>query len=162
MTRRRQVAVSGGGVDPSAGALDAAEEVGRRLAEAEITVVCGGLGGVMEAAARGAARAGGEVIGILPGDDPADANPHCTQVVATGVGHARNLAVAASADAVIALGGEWGTLSEIAFARRLGRPVVALETWTLRGVGAMEDAPGIEAVSDPAAALEAVERATAS
>ena len=71
----------------------------------------------MEAAARGAAGAGGEVIGILPGTDPAEANEHCTHVVATGTGHARNLAVVASADAVIAIAGEWGTLSEIAFAR---------------------------------------------
>jgi uncharacterized protein (TIGR00725 family) len=154
------VAVSGGGADPPRDALAAAEEVGRLLAEAEIRLVCGGLGGVMEAAARGAAAVGGEVIGILPGADPADANPYCTHVVATGIGHARNLAVVASADAVIAIGGEWGTLSEIAFARRLGRPVVALRTWALRGIGAMEEAPGIEAASDPAAAVAAVQRAT--
>ncbi|MGH2961115.1 MAG: TIGR00725 family protein [Solirubrobacterales bacterium] len=161
MTRTRQVAVSGGGVDPPEDALAAAEEVGRRLAEAEITVVCGGLGGVMEAAARGAARPGGEVIGILPGDDPSEANPHCTQVIATGIGHARNLAVVASGDAVIAIGGEWGTLSEIAFARQLGRPVVALDTWSMRGAGPMAEAPGVEAVPDPAAAVAAVVRATA-
>ena len=160
MTGRRQVAVSGGGADPPQDALAAAEEVGRLLAEAEIRVVCGGLGGVMEAAARGAAAVGGEVLGILPGADPADANPYCTHVVATGIGHARNLAVVASADAVIAIGGEWGTLSEIAFARRLGRPVVALRTWSLRGIGAMEEAPGIEAAPDPAAAVAAVQRAT--
>jgi uncharacterized protein (TIGR00725 family) len=161
VARARQVAVSGGGANPPEDALSAAEEVGRRLAEAGFRVVCGGLSGVMEAAARGAARAGGEVIGILPGDDPADANPYCTHVVATGIGHARNLAVVASADAVIAIGGEWGTLSEIAFARRLGRPVVALQTWTLRGIGPMADAPGIEAVADPAAAVAAIERGTA-
>jgi uncharacterized protein (TIGR00725 family) len=160
MTRPRQVAVSGGGADPPGDALVAAEEIGRRLAEARIRVVCGGLGGVMEAVARGAATTGGEVIGILPGADPADANPYCTHVIATGIGHARNLAVVASADAVIAIGGEWGTLTEIAFARRLGRPVVALGTWTLRGVGAMEAAPGIEAVADPAAAVTAVQRST--
>ena len=159
MTRRRQVAVSGGGASPPENALAAAEEVGRRLAEVGIVLVCGGLGGVMEAAARGSAGAGGEVIGILPGDDPEDANPYCTHVVATGIGHARNLAVAASADAVIAIGGEWGTLTEIAFARRLGRPVFALRTWSLRGVGPMEDAPGIESASDPAAAVDAVDRA---
>jgi uncharacterized protein (TIGR00725 family) len=160
VARRRQVAVSGGGASPPEDALAAAEEVGRRLAEAGIVLVCGGLGGVMEAAARGAAGAGGEVIGILPGDDPAEANPHCTHVVATGVGHARNLAVVASADAVIAIGGEWGTLTEIAFARRLGRPVVALKTWTVRGIGPMSEAPGIEPASNPAEAVAAVERAT--
>ena len=120
--------------------------------------MCGGLGGVMEAAARGAAAVGGEVIGILPGADPADANPYCTHVVATGIGHARNLAVVASADAVIAIGGEWGTLAEIAFARRLERPVVALESWTVSGRGEMRDAPGIEPVDSPA---DAVERALA-
>lgn len=142
--------------------LAAAEEVGRRLAEAGFTVVCGGLGGVMEAAARGAAAAGGDVIGVIPGDDPAGANPHCTHVVASGVGYARNLAVVASGDAVIAIGGEWGTLSEIAFARRLDRPVVALATWSVRGVGPMAEAPGIEVVADPAAAVAAVERAVPS
>jgi uncharacterized protein (TIGR00725 family) len=157
--RRRQVAVSGGGASPPADALDAAEEVGRRLAEAGITLVCGGLGGVMEAASRGASGAGGEVVGIVPSADPADANPYCTHVVATGIGHARNLAVVASGDAVVAIGGEWGTLSEIAFARRLGRPVVALRTWTVRGIGAMEDAPGIVPASTPAEAVDAVQRA---
>jgi uncharacterized protein (TIGR00725 family) len=157
--RRRQVAVSGGGADPPADALDAAEEVGRRLAEAGVTLVCGGLGGVMEAASRGASSAGGVVVGIVPSADPADANPYCTHVVATGVGHARNLAVVASGDAVVAIGGEWGTLSEIAFARRLGRPVVALQTWTVRGIGPMAEAPGIEVVSDPEAAVAAVQRA---
>jgi uncharacterized protein (TIGR00725 family) len=138
--------------------LAAAEEVGRRLAEAGITVVCGGRAGVMEAAARGAAKAGGEVIGIVPGDDPGEANPYCTRVVATGIGHARNLAVVASGDAVIAIGGEWGTLSEIAFARRLGRPVVALRTWTVRGIGPMADAPGIEIAADAAEAVAVAER----
>lgn len=155
MTRRPQIAVSGRGADPGNVALAAAEQVGRLLAEAGVTVVCGGRGGVMEAAARGAAGAGGEVIGILPGEDPADANEHCTHVVATGTGHARNLAVVASADAVIAIAGEWGTLSEIAFARRLGRPVVTLGSWELKGAGAMEQAPGVEPADDPAAAVAA-------
>lgn len=157
----KQVAVCGGGTDPAAPILAAAEEVGRRLARAGLRLVCGGLGGVMEAAARGASEAGGEAIGIVPGDDLADANPHCTHVVATGIGHARNLAVVASGHAVIAIGGEWGTLSEIAFARGLGRPVIALETWTVRGVGRLAEAEGIEVVSDAAAAVAAVERALA-
>ena len=88
-----------------------AEEVGRRLAEAGVTVVCGGLGGVMEAASRGAAGAGGRVIGIVPGHSIGEANPYCTEVVASGVGQARNLAVVGSGDVVVAIGGEWGTLS---------------------------------------------------
>ncbi|HYU60955.1 MAG TPA: TIGR00725 family protein, partial [Solirubrobacterales bacterium] len=107
--RRMQIAVIGKGT-PDEELSPLAEEVGRRLAEAGAVVVCGGHGGVMEAAARGAGRAGGQVIGILPEADPARANPHVTHVVATGIGHARNLAVVASADAVIAIGGEWGTL----------------------------------------------------
>ena len=159
--RPLQVSVIGAGAcEPGSTAWADAEQVGRLLAEAGATLVCGGGGGVMEAASGAAAEAGGVVIGIVPSDDPAHANPHCTHVVATGIGHARNLAVVASVDAVIAIGGEWGTLSEIAFARRLGRPVVALQTWTLRGIGPMADAPGIEAVSDPAAAVAAIERDT--
>jgi uncharacterized protein (TIGR00725 family) len=155
VTRPPQIAVSGGGSGPEGADLEAAEEVGRLIAEAGATLVCGGLGGILEAAARGAAGAGGEVIGILPGTDPSEASEHCTRVVATGTGHARNLAVVASADAVIAIAGEWGTLSEIAFARRLGRPVVTLGSWEVRGAGEMEAAPGIEAAEDPADAVAA-------
>jgi uncharacterized protein (TIGR00725 family) len=132
--------------------------VGRGIAAAGAVLVCGGRGGVMQAAARGALQAGGHVIGVLPTESPDDANPHVTHVVATGTGHARNLAVVASADAVIAIGGEWGTLAEIAFARRLGRPVVTLSSWTVSGRGEMRDAPGIETADSPA---EAVERALA-
>jgi uncharacterized protein (TIGR00725 family) len=144
MSRRRQVAVIGSGTcEEGSETWRMAEEVGRGLAEAETVVVCGGLGGVMEAAARGAATAGGEVIGILPGDSVEHANPHCTHVIATGIGHARNLAVVASGEAVIAVGGEWGTLSEIGFARRLGRTVVALRSWRAVGEGAMAEAPGV-------------------
>jgi uncharacterized protein (TIGR00725 family) len=150
--RRRQIAVIGkGGSDERLAPL--AEEIGRRLAEAGAILVGGGMGGVMEAAARGAGGAGGDVIGILPGEDPSAANPHTTHVVATGIGHARNLAVAASADAVIAIGGEWGTLAEIAFARRLDRPVVSLESWSVTGSGAMAGGPGIEVATDPEAAV---------
>jgi len=112
----------------------------------------------MQAAARGARGAGGDVIGVLPTESPDDANRHVTHAVATGTGHARNLAVVASADAVIAIGGEWGTLAEIAFARRLERPVVTLSSWKVSGRGEMRDAPGIEAADSPA---EAVERALA-
>ena len=157
MTRPMQIAVVGKGA-PDAELEPLAKEVGRRLAEAGAVVVCGGLGGVMEAVAHGAQAAAGTVLAILPGDDPAAADPHATHVVATGVGHARNLAVVASAEAVIAIGGEWGTLAEIAFARRLDRPVVTLRSWSLSGPGAMADAPGIEAVASP---TEAVDRALA-
>jgi uncharacterized protein (TIGR00725 family) len=118
-----QVAVVGSGAEHAA----AAEEVGRLLAERGATVVCGGLGEVMAAAARGAKSVGGTTIGVLPGESRRDANEWIDHVVVTGVGHARNLAVVASGDAVIAVGGRWGTLAEIGFARVLGRYVVILE-----------------------------------
>jgi len=121
-----------GGADGHPEVLKSAEEVGRRLAESGAVLVCGGGPGVMEAAARGAAEAGGTVLGILPTTDMNDANEYVTHRVATGVGHARNLSVVASGDSVIAVGGEWGTLSEIAFARKLGKPVVALQSWPLK------------------------------
>ena len=154
MSRSRQIAVIGGGSDDPR-AAELAEEVGRRLAGADAVVVCGGLGGVMEAAARGAAAAGGSVIGIVPSDDPADANPYCTHVVAAATGVARNIAVVSSADAVIAIGGEWGTLTEIAHARRIGRPVVAIESWSLEAAGPLRGGEGIEVAADPAAAVAA-------
>lgn len=125
---------------------DAAEEVGRLLAERGCTVVTGGLGEVMAAAQRGAKSAGGATIAIVPGEHRRDANEWADHVVVTGIGHARNLAVAASGDAVIAVGGSWGTLAEIAFARRLGRPVVALE-----------GAPAVEGIPVAASPREAVE-----
>jgi uncharacterized protein (TIGR00725 family) len=154
--RARQIAVIGsGGCGEETEAWRLAEEVGRLLAEAGVTVVCGGGGGVMEAAARGAALAGSTVIGILPWTSPEEANPWCTQVVATGIGHARNLAVVASGEVAIAVSGEWGTLSEIAHARNLGRTVVALRSWSLSGKGDMESAPGVIAASTPAEAVAA-------
>jgi uncharacterized protein (TIGR00725 family) len=136
-----------------------AEEVGRLLAEEGVTLVCGGLSGVMEAACRGATEAGGVAIGIVPGSEASDANRFCTHVVATGIGHARNLAVVSSGQAVIAIGGEWGTLSEIGLARAIGRPVVALRSWTLTGREQMEDAPGVIPAET---AREAVDLALAS
>ena len=154
--RPRQVAVIGaGGAAPGSEAWELAEAVGRGLAEAGVVLVCGGRGGVMEAACRGAVAAAGETIGILPGHELADANPFCTRVIATGIGHARNLAVVASGEAVIAIGGEWGTLSEIGHARAIGRTVVALRTWTPAGREAMESAPGIELADTPEAAVTA-------
>jgi uncharacterized protein (TIGR00725 family) len=121
--------IGGGACGPADDAL--AEEVGRLVAGAGATLVCGGLGGVMEAAARGARKAGGVTIGILPGHDRAQANPHLDHVLTTGMGHARNLAVVSSGDAVIAVGGGYGTLSEIGLAAAIGRPVVILGGWRL-------------------------------
>jgi uncharacterized protein (TIGR00725 family) len=131
VARARQISVIGG-AEGSDELLRQAEAVGRGIAEADAVLVCGGRGGVMEAASRGASEAGGTVIGVLPTSSLEDANPFVTYAVATGIGHARNLAVVGSGDAVIAIGGEWGTLSEIAFARRLGRPVIALLSWQLQ------------------------------
>jgi uncharacterized protein (TIGR00725 family) len=140
----RQVSVIGSGREFEA----LAEEVGRLLAERGCTVVTGGLGEVMAAAHRGARQAGGTTIAILPGERREDANEWAEHVVVTGIGHARNLAVAASGEAVIAVGGSWGTLAEIAFARRLGRPVVVLD-------GAPRVA-GIERAATPGEAVELV------
>lgn len=103
-----------------------AEEVGRLIAKAGAVLICGGLGGVMEGAARGAAAEGGLTIGFLPGSDPRHANPFIRVPLPTGLGEGRNLLVARTADAVIGIGGEWGTLSEVAFARKVGVPVVLL------------------------------------
>lgn len=158
---KKQVSVIGNGdCEQSSDVACMAEEVGRLLAEAGATVVCGGLGGVMEAASRGAAAAGGEVIGIVPGVAVDEANPYCTHVVASAIGWARNLAVVASGDAVIAVGGEWGTLSEIGHARTFDKTVVALRSWGLSGREKMEGAPGVIPVDSAeeavAAALEAI------
>jgi uncharacterized protein (TIGR00725 family) len=131
VSQRTQISVIGASKGEAEIIRDA-EAVGRGIAEAGAVLVCGGLTGVMEAASKGAAEAGGTVVAILPTLDPADANPHVTHAVATGIGHARNLAVVASGEAVIAVGGAWGTLSEIAYARKLGRPVVAIQSWPLR------------------------------
>jgi uncharacterized protein (TIGR00725 family) len=139
-----QVSVIGSGEENEA----RAEEVGRLLAGRGCMVVTGGLGEVMAAAARGAKAAGGTTIGVLPGESLADANEWVDYAVATGIGHARNLAVVASGQAVIAVGGSWGTLAEIAFARTLGRPVVVLEPgWKLEG-------DGIERAESPEQAVE--------
>jgi uncharacterized protein (TIGR00725 family) len=137
-----QVAVIGSGSEHEA----RAEEVGRLLAERGCTVVTGGGGEVMAAASRGAKEAGGTTIGILPGERRDDANPWVDHVVVTGIGHARNLAVVASGDAVIAVGGSWGTLAEIAFASRLGRRVVILEPG--------HDLEGLPRASSPDEAVE--------
>lgn len=126
----------------------AAVEVGRLLAERGCVVLTGGLGEVMTWALRGAKEAGGTTIAIVPGETHAEANEWADHVVVTGIGHARNLAVAASGDAVIAVGGSWGTLAEIGFAMRLGRPVVMLDGGHV-----------VEGVPVAATAAEAVELA---
>ena len=108
-----------------------AREVGLLVAERGGTVVCGGLGGVMEAAARGATEAGGTAIGILPDEDRGRANGYLSYSIATGMGQARNLAVVCSGDVVIAVGGGYGTLSEVGLALKVGRPVVSLGGWEL-------------------------------
>jgi uncharacterized protein (TIGR00725 family) len=129
MPSSRVVAVIG----PGTGAPDEiralAHDVGLLLARRGVVVVTGGLDGVMAAAARGAREAGGLVIGLLPGDDRADANADLSVAIPTGLGQARNAVVVAAADAIIAVGGSWGTLSEIALAQRAGKPVVSLRGW---------------------------------
>ena len=127
-----------------------AESVGRRLGERGHTVVCGGLGGVMAAACRGAAAAGGHTIGILPGENRGAANPHVETAIATGLGNARNVLVVLNGDAVVAVSGSTGTLSEIGYALDLGRPVAGLDT---------HDVEGVEAVDSPRAAVDFVETA---
>ena len=125
-----QVSVIGSGAEHEQNA----ETVGRLLAERGATVVTGGLGDVMAAASRGAKGAGGTTIGVLPGESRAAANAWLDHVVVTGIGHGRNLAVVASGDAVVAVGGRYGTLAEIGFALTLGRPVVVLEPgWQVDG-----------------------------
>jgi uncharacterized protein (TIGR00725 family) len=124
------VSVVGSG-EASGELYEKAREVGRLVAGRGGTVVCGGRSGVMEAAARGATEAGGIAIGILPDEDRKEANEYLTYSVATGTGHARNLAVVCSGDVVVAVGGEYGTLSEIGLALKVGRPVVALMSWDL-------------------------------
>jgi uncharacterized protein (TIGR00725 family) len=127
--RRPQIAVVGGGVCPPETAR-LARAVGRAIATAGAVLVCGGLGGVMEAAARGVAEAGGLSVGILPGADHASGNRYLSVVLPTGLGHARNALVAAAGDAVIALAGAKGTLAEVALAGVLDRPVIGLGAWS--------------------------------
>jgi len=108
-----------------------AETMGGLLAQRGATIICGGLGGVMEAVCRGAKSKGGLTIGVLPGEDPSMANPYVDIPIVTGIGYARNMAVVKSAQAVIAIGGNYGTLSEIAYALKRNIPVIGLNTWLL-------------------------------
>lgn len=129
LTTPRTIAVIGS-ASARAEVCELAYAVGGAIARRGATLVCGGRGGVMEAAARGATAAGGHTIGILPGYSRDDANPYIEFVIATGMGQARNVIVVASADAVVAFEGEGGTLSEIGLALKLARPVVALRSWS--------------------------------
>ncbi len=129
-------------------ALDAARAVGRAVARADAVLVCGGLGGVMDAAARGASEEGGTVIGILPGDDARDASPGVTIPLPTGLGEARNTLIVKAADAVIAVAGAWGTLNEAAMCLKTGTPLV----------GVRDTLPAelpLQRIADPAAAVAA-------
>jgi uncharacterized protein (TIGR00725 family) len=144
-SRRPAIGVIGAGAaSPALRAVAAA--LGREIGARGATLVCGGRGGVMEAAAQGARAAGGHTIGILPSYDHSTANPHIEFAIATGMGEARNVIVVASCDAVIALAGEAGTLSEIGHALKIGRPVVALEAWA--------EIPGPHRAATPRAAVE--------
>ena len=128
--RQPVIAVCGAGVCNAATAA-LAEEVGRHVAGAGALLVCGGLGGVMEAACRGATQAGGLTLGLLPGSERSAANPFVQIAIPTGMGHARNVLIVQTADVVIAVHGAYGTLSEIALARACGRRVIGLQTWSL-------------------------------
>jgi len=149
------VGVIGGGATDSPD-LEAAEAVGAGLARAGAILVCGGLGGVMEAACRGARQAGGRTIGLLPGLDRGAANPWVEIAIATGLGELRNGLVVRSADGLIAVGGEWGTLSEIALALKVGKPVIGLGTWDLDREGGARE--GILVACDAADAVARVLR----
>ena len=146
------ISVIGGGDQPPAEALRMAEEVGRELARRGVTVVCGGLEGVMEAVCRGAKSEGGVTIGILPGDDPAEANPWVDYPICTGMGYARNIIVVKSGRAVIAIDGAYGTLSEIGHALADHIPVVGLNTWSLSRNGEPDSA--IIPAATPAEAVD--------
>ncbi|CAN5717029.1 TIGR00725 family protein [soil metagenome] len=150
MTDPVYISVSGSGdASPEVSAL--AEEVGKLLGEAGAVVVCGGLGGVMEAVCRGARSEGGTTVGLLPGTEHSDANDFVDIALPTGLGESRNALVARAADALIAIGGEFGTLSEIGLALKIGKPVVGLGTWELHRRGEAVDA--IKPAATPAEAV---------
>jgi uncharacterized protein (TIGR00725 family) len=152
-----QIAVVGPS-DASAQLCEVASEIGRRLAEARAIVVCGGLGGIMEAVCRGVWGAGGTTIGILPGADRATANAFVDVAIPSGLGEGRNALVARAGDAMIAIGGGYGTLAEIAFALRAGTAVIGLDTWEL-GRGGQPVAAVVRTRSAQRAVELALERA---
>ena len=120
--------------------LNEAEKVGRLIAQKEIVLVCGGLSGVMEAVSRGARSAGGVTVGILPQEHKRDANEYIDIPIITGLGIGRNVIIARTADVLISIGGEYGTLTEIAFALQMGKPVIGIRTWDIKGVIPAQDA----------------------
>lgn len=148
---RAWIAIAGAGSGATALELEAAEEAGAAVAEAGCGLVCGGLGGVMEAACRGARSRGGMTVGLLPGTDRDAANGWVVVALPTGLGEARNALVVRAADALVAIGGGWGTLSEIALALKAGIPVVGLETWEPLIGG--EPVDGVVTASDPRSAV---------
>jgi uncharacterized protein (TIGR00725 family) len=148
---RAWIAIVGPG-SAEAAELEAAEEAGAAVAEARAGLVCGGLGGVMEAACRGARSRGGLTLGLLPGLDREAANGWVLVAVPTGLGEARNALVVRAADAVVAIGGGWGTLSEIALALKTGVPVIGVSTWEAV-IGGGEPDPGVVRVADPREAV---------
>ena len=149
--RARYIGVIGAG-EPDPATEKTAEEIGRLLAEGGAVLVCGGLGGVMEAACKGAKSAGGTTIGILPGPDRRHGNPYLDVALPTGMGEMRNALIVRASDAVIAVAGEFGTLSEIAFALKTGVPVIGIDTWDLSKHGHV-DATILRA-SSPRAAVD--------
>jgi uncharacterized protein (TIGR00725 family) len=138
---------------PEPALVEQAERLGRRLAEGGAVVLCGGGPGVMEAVCRGARSAGGTTVGLLPGLDRAEGNPHLTVSLPTGLGQGRNLLLVRSSDALVAVGGGFGTLSEIALALRTGTPVIGLATWSLHLDAKAVDAFPVAADPDAAAAM---------
>lgn len=153
---RLMIAVVGG--DPCTAAEgELAFAVGQEVGERGHVLVCGGRGGVMREACRGARTAGGHTVGILPGEDASEANEFVEFAIATGLGHARNAVVARTAAALVAVGGRYGTLSEIAFALVLGRPVAGLGTWTL--LSPSGESPPVVPFDSPAEAIDYCERA---
>ncbi|TET26758.1 MAG: TIGR00725 family protein [Dehalococcoidia bacterium] len=154
MTNEKKFIAVIGGSQCTQQEAELAEKVGRELARRGATVVCGGLGGVMKAACKGASAEGGVTIGILPGESRLAANPYVQIPVVTGIGYARNIAVVKSAQAVIAIGGSYGTLSEIGHALQSGIPVVGLNTWSLARSGQTDSL--FVSAKDP---IEAVDKA---
>jgi uncharacterized protein (TIGR00725 family) len=152
MTKKQPIIAVIGGGSCNREEARLAEEVGRELAKRGVTLICGGLGGVMEAACKGASAEGGTTIGVLPGDNPQSANPYVRIPIVTGIGYARNVAVVKSGQAVIAVGGNYGTLSEISHALQSGIPVIGLNTWTIARKG-KEDKAIVKAKS-PAEAVD--------
>lgn len=150
MSEKTYIGIIGAGICDSSTA-ELAFEVGAMIAERGAVLVCGGLGGVMEAACRGAQSMGGVTIGILPGEKCNEGNPYLSFTVATGIGHARNLAITATSDILIAIGGEYGTLSEIGLAKKLGKKVIGLGSWRV------ENSAGTKHIIQAKSPAEAVE-----